>query len=919
MSIHEKRDTVREDVSEGRGFRLSFEVGDTTVRGHALDISHRAIRVAIPEGLPDGLAEDSVLAGAHLTNDQHDVDAHIDLCVIGRAQSTEEGHPVLRLKANDDGTKARLWKLLVQLRGGDLSGGPTARQAPTERPPKIPSRGLYTEEARMERLAFAREKSGAPLDTLSNFNLKAEQLTSNIENLIGSVEVPVGIAGPLQFWGEDVEGPIYVPMATTEGALVASATRGATAITRSGGVTTRVLSQRMMRVPLFVLSDMSGAALFCRWVSEHVNEVREQVSTVSRYAKLMSLEPRMLGNMVHVVFVYETGDAAGQNMTTTCTWKACQWMMSQMKHYDEISFDNFIIEANMSGDKKVNYNSFISGRGTRVLAEAFLSEEMLQAVLKVDSKQLLTSHHGFVAGSIQVGMVGYNINVANVVGAMFTACGQDIACVHESSLAQLHLEGVDGGVYTSMLMPSLIVGTVGGGTHVANQKDLLDLIGCAGAGKSRRLAEIIAGYCLALDLSTLSAIASGQFATAHEKMGRNRPVEWLKAQDLTPAFFTKDLARALGDPKVEVESLEPITGLKMGSSIITELTARKVNKLVGHFPMTMKYKTGDGVSQQADVIAKVKPLDEEVVLMINSMASMCGGKLASNHNKYKNKLGFNGCHTRELGVFAQTDERFTKHMPKVYGVHEDSKREAFVLTMELLKDMVLMDTADDVSGWGKEHIEAAIKGIAEAHSVWYGREDELKEQPWLGPVMTSADMEEMIPLWESLEVHGAEEFPDMVPRRVLQYYLSFVRSLPKWWPQMEAMPRTLIHNDFNPRNVCLRPTDDGLRLCAYDWELATLGLPQHDLAEFLVFVLGKNPKAEDVDHYVELHRVTLEEHSGTKIDPKQWREGYKYALMDLAVNRLALYMMAHTFRHYGFMERIVATARKLVRMEVKID
>ena len=919
MSIHEKRDTVREDVSEGRGFHLSFEIDGSSIEGHALDISHRAIRVAFPGGIPAGLDQDTILPDVRLTNDQHDVDEQIGLSVISRAIPTEDGLPVLRLKAIDDATKARLWKLLVQLRGGDLSGGPTARQAPQERPPKIPSRGLYTEDARLERLAFAREKSGAALDTLTNFNLKADRLTSNIENLIGSVEVPVGIAGPLQFWGEDVEGPIYAPMATTEGALVASATRGATAITRSGGVTTRVLSQRMMRVPLFILSDMSGAALFCRWVSEHVNEVREQVGMVSRYAKLKSLEPRMLGNMVHVAFVYETGDAAGQNMTTTCTWKACQWMMSQMKYYDEITFDNFIIEANMSGDKKVNYNSFISGRGTRVLAEAFLSEEILQNVLKVDSKQLLTSHHGFVAGSIQVGMVGYNINVANVVGAMFTACGQDIACVHESSLAQLHLEGVDGGVYASMLMPSLIVGTVGGGTHVSNQRDLLELIDCAGAGKSKRLAEIIAGFCLSLDLSTLSAIAGGQFATAHEKMGRNRPVEWLKEADLTPDFFTHGLAKELNDPAAQVDSLEPITGLHMGSSIITELTARKVNKLVGHFPMAMNYTTGDGTKKSANVLAKVKPLDEEVVLMINSLASMCGGQLASNHNKFKNKLGFNGCHRRELGISAQTDERFRKHMPKVYGVHEDPKREAYVLTMELLENMVLMDTADDVSDWEQEHIEAAIKGIAEVHSVWYGREDELKKQDWLGPVMTSADMNEMIPLWESLEVHGAEEFPDMIPQRVLQYYLSFVRNLPQWWPQMEGMRRTLIHNDFNPRNICLRPTNEGLTLCAYDWELATLGLPQHDLAEFLIFVLGEDPKEEDVDHYLELHRVTLEKHAQTTIDKEEWRQGYKYALMDLAVNRLALYMMAHTFRHYGFMDRIVATARKLVRMELKID
>ena len=408
-------------------------------------------------------------------------------------------------------------------------------------------------------------------------------------------------------------------MATTEGALVASATRGATALTRSGGVSTRVVRQRMLRVPMFVMEDMRGAALFERWVQDHVPEIRQQVGLVSRHAKLISLEPRMLGNMVHVAFVYETGDAAGQNMTTTCTWKSCQWMMQQMAHHAEIRFDNFIIEANLSGDKKVNYNSFISGRGTRVLAEAFVDEDILQQVLKVSSDQLLRAHNGFVAGSIQSGMIGYNINVANIVGAIFTSCGQDIACVHESSLAQLHLESVEGGLYASMVMPSLIVGTVGGGTHLANQKDYLDMMGCSGAGNSRRFAEIVAGFCLALDLSTLSAIASGQFATAHEKLGRNRPVEWLKEEDLTPNFFTAGLQVALGEPDVEVTQAAPIRGFKTGSSIVTELTARKVNKLVGHFPFVLTYKNRSGATQNLDVMAKVKPLDSEVVLMINSM------------------------------------------------------------------------------------------------------------------------------------------------------------------------------------------------------------------------------------------------------------------------------------------------------------
>ncbi|MGB0591307.1 MAG: phosphotransferase [Myxococcota bacterium] len=916
MTFTDKRTSERASESDAQTFQLRIDTPSGFCDGHVLDISHRAMRVAFPAGLGDGMDAGVVIRDAHLVSEAEGLEALLDLSVLAR-MLPEEGAPVLRLSAHDDESRADLWKLLIKLRGGELGSEPAGRPAPTERPSKIPSRGLYTETARLERLAFVREQSGADLTSLDQFDLQAERLTGNIENLIGSVSVPVGVAGPLHFHGEHVEGDIYAPLATTEGALVASATRGATAITRSGGVTTRVIRQRMMRVPLFILTDMRGASLFCRWVADHHAEIRAQISKVSRYAKLVSLDTRMLGNMVHVAFVYETGDAAGQNMTTTCTWQACQWMMAQMAHYEEIRFDNFIIEANMSGDKKVNFQSFIDGRGTRVLAEAFLSEEVLQAVLKVDSKQLLTAHHGFVAGSVQIGMVGYNINVANIVAAMFTACGQDIACVHESSLAQLHLDAVDGGIYASMLMPSLIVGTVGGGTHVQDQRDLLDMLGCAGAGNSRRLAEIIAGYCLSLDLSTLSAIASGQFATAHEKMGRNRPVEWLKLEELDSAFFQRGLRVAREDESLVVTGLEPIEGLESGSSIITELTARKVNKLVGHFPFALEVTSGAEASTLR-VMAKVKPLDEEVILMINSLASMCGGKLASLHNKFKRRLGFTGCHTRELGVFSQTAGPFKDYLPTVYGIHEDASREVYVLVMELLEDMVLMDTADDTSGWQRSDVEAAITGLAELHSVWYGREEELQAQPWLGPVMTSEDMLEMRGLWEALEVHGTEEFPELIDRRILQYYLSFVRSLEDWWPKMEAMPRTLIHNDCNPRNMCLRETPEGRKLVAYDWELATLGIPQHDLAEFLVFTLQPDVTEEEVHHYVELHRATLEAHVGRPIDREQWLEGYKYALLDLCVNRFALYMMAHTFRHYGFMERVVLTARRLVRMEVSL-
>ena len=236
--------------------------------------------------------------------------------------------------------------------------------------PKIPGRGNYSEEARLERLAWYGRTTGALLTPLHYTQVSAERLSSNLENMIGTVEVPVGLAGPLRFRGQHARGLFYAPLATTEGALVASATRGATAISRAGHVVTRVIAQRMLRVPAFTMSNMRGAILFSNWVRDHVDRLREQSRQVSSHAKLTSVEPTLIGNVVHVTFLYETGDAAGQNMTTACTWQCCRFLLEQMQHLEDVQIDDFIIESNMSGDKKVTFQSFIAGRGIRVTAEA---------------------------------------------------------------------------------------------------------------------------------------------------------------------------------------------------------------------------------------------------------------------------------------------------------------------------------------------------------------------------------------------------------------------------------------------------------------------------------------------------------------------------------------------------------------------
>ena len=855
-------------------------------------------------------AADRQFVGKPVDNVLINYGTHGAVLPLAHVHATDEG---VTLEAADDATRAALWLLKENLCSG-------RGRASREMQPlgtgvdAIPARGQYTERARLERLQFMREESGHALAALEETTLIPKRLTSNIENLVASVEVPVGVAGPLLFRGEHARGVKYAPLATTEGTLVASVARGARAMTRAGGVTTRVLSQRMMRVPLFVLSSLSGAMLFADWIRDHATEIATEATKVSQFARLLHVKPNVLGRHVHVEFLYETGDAAGQNMTTSCTWHACQWLMRQMKFFDDIVFDNFVIDGNMSGDKKVNYQSFIQGRGSRVVAEAFLDRETVEQVLKVTPEQLAKTNHGFMTGSFQIGMIGYNINVANVIAAIFIATGQDVGCVHESSVGQLQIELDGDGIQASMLLPSLIVGTVGGGTHLPRQHDFLEMMGCAGGGKVAEFAEIIAGFCLAIDLSTLSAIAGGQFAHAHERLGRNRPVQWFVRDDLDRDFFEVALRDAVGDGEVRVTEIELLDELEMGSSIITELTARKVNKLVGHFPFRLQLQEGE-TSREIEVVAKVKPIDEEVILMTNNLASMCGPRLAHAFSHFKMHTDFVACDARELAVYGQTDPRFTRHAPHVYGIARDDSREVFVVVLERLRNVLLLDTADDVSGWQPAHIEAVIRGIAEVHAIWYGRDEELQQQPWIGFVHDAASMAEMSELWDALAVHARDEFPEWVSSEDAALWREIVRDIPDWYPRLLAQPQTLIHNDFNPRNICLRQSADGLSLCAYDWELATIGAPQRDLAEFLAFVLPADVEPDVVDRYVSLHREVLQKSTGRILDAAKWRQGYSLSLLDLLVNRVGLYMMAHTFRHYGFMRRTFETLQRLITVE----
>jgi NADP-dependent 3-hydroxy-3-methylglutaryl-CoA reductase len=879
------------------------ETGDLS--GPLVEFTATTLTVRLGPSSVDGLRQDRRLVAAAL-----DLSGRAERLedLVVRRTLTEGEDTIVDLEVLDPRSRGRLWDLWDQMRGDEHAIAPGHADCGD-----IPDRGHHTESARGERLRWLRAASGAALGSLDDVRLDVRDLAGNIENVVGTVEVPVGLAGPLLFEGSHVRGRVTAPLATTEGSLVASAARGARAITRAGGVRTQVLGQRMSRAPAYEFSDVRAAARFGRWVEAHMAPLTEQAGLISRHARLVEVRPIQIGRVVNLCFSYETGDAAGQNMTTACTWRACQWINEAISYVAGLTVRRFCIEGNGSGDKKANYASVISGRGTRVTAECVLDDRTIEEVLKTTPRAIDDTWRRGIQSGIHAGMIGNSINVANLVAAMFTATGQDIACVHESSVALLSVEIVEGGLYASMLLPALIVGTVGGGTNLPNQRDYLDMMGCRGTGKVQRLAEIIAGFALALDLSTISAVSGGQFADAHERLGRNRPVTWFTREDLQPAFFTPMLAEALGQRALQVTHVTDLPPVS-GSSIITEVTGQGVqDKLVGLLRLRLHY-TVSAIEDAADVVIKLKPLDSEVILVTNKIASLCGGRLAEVYPRWRDWTGFEGVHTRELGIYHTAAEPLRDVMPLVYGIHRDEAREAYLVVLEDLDGEVLLkDSAGERTRWSERHVDAALRGIAQAHSVWLGREEELMRQPWLGRYCTSRSMVDMEELWLALAEHNATEYPAWIDEFTLIRIKKSIEGLGQWWPQLEAMPRTLVHNDFNPRNIALRA--DGLRLVAYDWELATIHVPQRDLAELLVFTMPPDVCADQVEHHIETHRAALEARAHVPLEAGRWRAGYGLALRDFTLTRLQLYMMAHTQRQYEFLDEVVHTVKRLIRIE----
>ncbi len=366
-----------------------------------------------------------------------------------------------------------------------------------------------------ERLRIVKETLGISHEHITSHSFKAEAASRNIENFVGVAQVPLGIVGPLRVRGRHARGSFYIPMATTEGALLATVNRGCSVVTESGGAECLVLRDEMTRAPVFRVDGIRHGQEVSSWVASNMQRLKRETGRTTSHGKLLSATPYLSGRNLFIRFSFETGDAMGMNMATIASQRMCDLIEK------ETGAKTISVSGNMCTDKKAAAVNFIQGRGKSVAAEALIPEDVV--------RERLHSTSGLVAeaavrknliGSAMALSAGFNSHFANMAAALFIATGQDAAQVVEASMGMTTAEETERGLYISVFIPALEVGTVGGGTSLPTQQEALSIMGCAGSGKARKFAEIAAAVILAGELSTLAAQSKGELAKAHSALAR---------------------------------------------------------------------------------------------------------------------------------------------------------------------------------------------------------------------------------------------------------------------------------------------------------------------------------------------------------------------------------------------------------------
>lgn len=393
---------------------------------------------------------------------------------------------------------------------------------PAERAPSIPrdKSDNFTKAAIQARHDFIKDRTGVSVSHVAHTSQDPAELPGNLENPIGTAQVPLGLAGPLRVNGEHAQGDFYVPLATTEGTLVASYSRGMRIISQAGGVKTTLVERYMQRAPVFHFPDARSARDFGHWFNANLVDIRAAAQSTTKTGKLSHVEHYTLAKMHYTRFNYTTGDAAGQNMCGKATDAACKWIMA---NYTDGPI-RYTLSGAIDTDKKHSQLNTIHSRGARVVAEVTLPRDLMLKMTRCDTRDLYRARQVSTLGGLHAGTTNNGLHAANALAALFIATGQDAANVAESQAGLTYVELLENGdLYWSITLPSLIVATYGGGTGLATQRECLEMLDCYGSGKVSKFCEIVAGTVLAGEISLSTAVVSDEWVNSHDAHGRNRP------------------------------------------------------------------------------------------------------------------------------------------------------------------------------------------------------------------------------------------------------------------------------------------------------------------------------------------------------------------------------------------------------------
>ncbi|MEE8550476.1 MAG: thioester reductase domain-containing protein [Gemmatimonadota bacterium] len=366
-----------------------------------------------------------------------------------------------------------------------------------------------------------------------------------------------------------------------------------------------------------------------------------------------------------------------------------------------------------------------------------------------------------------------------------------------------------------------------------------------------------------------------------------------------------------GDPSLRIEGWEPVP-FDSSSGLMNEIASVRLGADIGIRRFRIAYTTADASSDgELDILVKSKAEDAVTQGLLTEVASLCDPELGRQFGRFARVFGFERSHLREPAIYRTPDRRFTRHLPRCYDIVCNDGEHVWSLAIEYLSNVELLDSSATAEHWTTVHIEEAIRGAAAMHSVWYGRERELRSEPWIASEIGPHEARAMRPLWHALINFADESFADWAGHSLRPILGHIVEGIEYWWGELAAMPCTLIHNDFNPRNLAFRRVGERPVVCAFDWELARIGIPQHDLAELLCFVLPEEADFDQVASWMTLQRRELAANCDQTIDPTLWVRGFLLALQRIAIERLPLYTIAHRFKPQPFLPHVIANWARL--------